>query len=94
MIVRGEQGITLQDIKTLEKPKVKKMFKVEIEETTGEKTIIHGNKKIAMKSVKEPEKPKLVKELDSIMYTGIFYDNEIDKRSLAIMKCLGLIMVS
>jgi hypothetical protein len=94
LIVRGEQGITLQDIKTLEKPKVKKMFKVEIEETTGEKTIIHGNKKIAMKSVKEPEKPKLVKELDSIMYTGIFYDNEIDKRSLAIMKCLGLIMVS
>lgn len=79
-----------------EEPKKHKVIKVKVDEDIyGKKFIVQGDKTITLKDIKELEKKsKLVKEIDDIMTTSILYDNELDKHNLAMMKCLGLILVS
>jgi hypothetical protein len=75
-------NIILKEFKDLEKPK----FDEDIE-------IMYNDKKITLNYSIKLKKPKLVKEVDSIMYTGIFYE-DMDKRKLNLMKCLGLVLLS
>jgi len=79
-----------------EEPKKRKVIKVKVDEDIyGKKLFVRGDKTIILKDIKELEKKsKLVKEIDNIMTTSILYDNELDKHNLAMMKCLGLILVS
>lgn len=90
LMILGEKGVVLKEIDKI-KPRI---IKREIDDFTGKKSIIHDDKKIHLRDVKEPEKTKVVKEIDNIIHTNILYDNEIDKHTLALMKCLGLILVS
>ena len=54
--------------------------------------MVLNDQNIILGEFKDLKSPKLVNEVNRLLYTGIFYDEDVDQQKLKLMKCLGLIL--
>ena len=56
------------------------------------RVMVLNDQNIILGEFKDLKSPKLVNEVNRLLYTGIFYDEDVDQQKLKLMKCLGLIL--